>query len=882
MQRCRNFAKLVLFAFTPFAAWGQSAVEPTAAPATTTPAPQSAADWTAHYRAALAPLIPQAAADDLAVRREAQQQIETLCSEAASPGQAVRLQGLAGALADFLKPEVPHAARVWLLRQAARLDRAELVRPVAAMLVDDTDAELRELARQALQTKTSSEAALVLHAALHNAKQADWQVALINALAARREHDAVGTLAELAGGADDAVAAAAIAGLGDIGDAPALAALQALATGAPAPRRGWVIDGRLRAAEQALRDGDRAQAAATFRDLLNSVGEADVRLGALRGLVAAERAGAAQLVLDALLDANNPAPMRQALADLIAEVPGPRMSGDLTRLFPQLPPDGQVLVLRALAARARAGAAYLEAAVAEAALTSPHAEVRVAAVEALGALGDRSSVAPLAALLRGSAETPEVVAARGVLSRLTDPAVDAALLALLSDAPPGLAQNVISILHARRSKGAAGTLATLARAGDVEVRRAALEAVADLGEESELVTLLPLLEPQQPEEVRDATVAALAAICKRRTEQRSAPILASFAQTSEGQHVGLVRVLGRIGDDAALVKVRAAAATDDQAVADAGLRALADWPTPAALDDLRKLIETSQDATYRRLAIEGYVRLLDHPDAGDMTQRLAGLRGLLALPLAEAERQVALSSLGRCDLPECLQLALEVLAAPNAGAAEAAVVSVAQKVGLKDRAAVLSALERIKADGKSETGRKAAEEALAELAQYDGYLFDWQVTEPLRLEGHDLEKLHAAVLPPEEPNGNVTWQPLAADYGKESPWVFDLRPFDKGKNVCVYVRTFVWAPQVAKLQLEVGSDDGVKAWVNGKLVDDVGKVRGLAEFEDKVPAELQTGWNTVMLKISQGDGNWAFCARLRTEDDQPPHELRYAAEPQKD
>lgn len=879
MQRCCHFALFVLFAFAPLVAHGQSA-----ATATTAPAPQSAADWTAHYRAALAPLIPQAAADDLTARRAAQQQIETLCNEAARPGPAEQLQGLAAALAESLKPDVPHAARVWLLRQAARLDTDGLVRPLATILVDEQDAELRELARRALQTKTSSEAALVLHGALHNATQPDWQVALIDVLAARREHDAVSTLAELATNTNDAVAAAAMAGLGDIGDAPALMALQGLAASAPTQRQAWVIDARLRGAEQALRDGDRAQAAATFRDLLTSVDDANVRIGALRGIVAAEGADASQLVLDALLNDKNPLPMRQALADLLAEVPGPRVSGDLTRLFPQLPPAGQVLALRALAARARAGTAYLEAAVAEAGLSSPHAEVRLAAVEALGTLGDRSSVPLLVALLRSNEETPEVVAAREVLARLTDPGVDAALLALLTaDASPALAQNVIGIVHARRAKDAAAAMATLAQAGDLEVRRAALEAVADLGQEREIPTLVALLAPQQPEEVRDATVAALTAICKRRAEQRSAPILASFAQTSAGQHVGLVRVLGRIGDDAALVKVREAAATDDQDMADAGIRALAAWPTPAALGDLRKLIETSRDLTYRRLAVEGYVRLLDHRDAGGMTQRLAGLKELLALPLGEAERQIVLSSLGRCDLPECLKLALEVSAAPNAGpASEAAVVSVAQRVGLKDLAAARAALEHVQTQGKSETSRKAAGEALTELAQYDGYLFDWQVAGPLRLEGHDLEKLHAAVLPPEEPNGNVTWQPLAADYGKKSPWVFDLQPLDKGKDVCVYVRTFVWAPQAEKLRLEIGSDDGVKAWVNGKLVDDVGKVRGLAEFEDKVSADLQSGWNTVMLKVSQGDGNWAFCARLRTEDDQPPQGLRTAAVPQKD
>jgi hypothetical protein len=61
----------------------------------------------------------------------------------------------------------------------------------------------------------------------------------------------------------------------------------------------------------------------------------------------------------------------------------------------------------------------------------------------------------------------------------------------------------------------------------------------------------------------------------------------------------------------------------------------------------------------------------------------------------------------------------------------------------------------------------------------------------------------------------------------------------------------------------MGSDDGVKAWLNGQLVFDQWNEGGVAPREKRVPVKLAKGWNDLMLKVVDQQGGWAFCCRIR-------------------
>lgn len=79
---------------------------------------------------------------------------------------------------------------------------------------------------------------------------------------------------------------------------------------------------------------------------------------------------------------------------------------------------------------------------------------------------------------------------------------------------------------------------------------------------------------------------------------------------------------------------------------------------------------------------------------------------------------------------------------------------------------------------------------------------------------------------------------------------------------------FVWAtaaihaPQDEKTFLGVGSDDGIRIWLNGKLVHDKWIGRGVVPDDDVVPIDLKKGTNTLVLKVQDMTGGWGFACRL--------------------
>jgi hypothetical protein len=87
-----------------------------------------------------------------------------------------------------------------------------------------------------------------------------------------------------------------------------------------------------------------------------------------------------------------------------------------------------------------------------------------------------------------------------------------------------------------------------------------------------------------------------------------------------------------------------------------------------------------------------------------------------------------------------------------------------------------------------------------------------------------------------------------------------------GNNRAAYLRNKVWSDKSQKVRLELGSDDGIKVWLNGQLVHANNVTRPADPSQDKVEVTLKQGWNRLLLKVTQGGGEWAVCARLRRLD----------------
>jgi len=62
--------------------------------------------------------------------------------------------------------------------------------------------------------------------------------------------------------------------------------------------------------------------------------------------------------------------------------------------------------------------------------------------------------------------------------------------------------------------------------------------------------------------------------------------------------------------------------------------------------------------------------------------------------------------------------------------------------------------------------------------------------------------------------------------------------------------------------LKVSSDDGIKIWLNGKIVHENEVMRGLNAGADEVPVRLEAGVNRLVVKVDNYKGGWEYLVEL--------------------
>jgi HEAT repeat protein len=86
---------------------------------------------------------------------------------------------------------------------------------------------------------------------------------------------------------------------------------------------------------------------------------------------------------------------------------------------------------------------------------------------------------------------------------------------------------------------------------------------------------------------------------------------------------------------------------------------------------------------------------------------------------------------------------------------------------------------------------------------------------------------------------------------------------------CAYALTTIKVAEETEATLRVSMDDSPRIWVNSQLVFDKLEGRALAVDQDIVPITLQSGENTILFKIWQDRAGWEFFVRVTTPDGLP-------------
>ncbi len=334
-------------------------------------------------------------------------------------------------------------------------------------------------------------------------------------------------------------------------------------------------------------------------------------------------------------------------------IPGPEATTALTAAFPKLPPQGQVVALATLADRGDLSArpVVMEAASSEA------AEVRAAALVALGKLGDRSALNLLAERAAAGAEGEQAVA-RESLYRLRGADIDGAIVQAVGSAAGRVRIELIRAAGERGIALATDALIASARDNDRDVRRESLKALKDTAAPNHAQPLLDLVLAAQNSAERREAGRTLATVLKKTEQPPLDGVIAAYRSSNSAPlRALLVDVMEQVASGEVLPVLRSALQDGQREVSRAAILALSDWPTAAPMNDLFAVAKADANAASQVLALRGYIKLVSAPSERPATESARLLNEAMGLARQPEERKSVLALLPRYPCREAMQVA---------------------------------------------------------------------------------------------------------------------------------------------------------------------------------------------------------------------------------
>lgn len=621
-------------------------------------------------------------------------------------------------LIALLRSDAPPADKAIACKQLAIHGSSEAVADLARLLPNE---QLSSWARIALEAIPGTAADEALRKAT-DSLDGKLLVGTINSIGVRRDANAVDPLTGRLQDQDAEVASAAAVALGRIGNAGAAKSLRKSLAGAPVKVRSAVAEGLVLCAERFLSEGKSAEATEIYDEVRKAEVPRQRILEATRGAILSRDKKEGIVLLREQFKSSDKALFQIGLSTA-REMPGIDVAEALVAELGPAKPERAALIIQTMADRGDTAA--LDVIVQGA--KNGHKLVRIAAIGALGRLGDASTLSPLVEIALGS--DPEVVqSAKTALADLPGEKVDREIAARLSKAE-GKSYPLLIELVGQRRIDAVPDLVKAVDNSDKTVRSAALTAlgaVVDLKRLSVLIS--PVVKPRNADDAKVAELALKTACVRMPDREACADQLAMALERSPAPaKTPLLEILGAMGGAKALKTIGAAAKSADPQLQDAGSRLLGKWSSVDAAPVLLDLAKTAADDKYHVRAVKGYISL---------ARRFA---------MPEDQRlEMCQKAFDACHHPAEQKLVLEVLKLhPSMGTLKMA-VKAAQVPELKDDAAAVTLAIAQKLGGKgTEVGELLSKAGLSKVkleivkAEYGAGATQKDVTELIQKQAGD-------------------------------------------------------------------------------------------------------------------------------------------------
>ncbi|MBN2448222.1 MAG: hypothetical protein JXO22_15950, partial [Phycisphaerae bacterium] len=280
------------------------------------------------------------------------------------------------------------------------------------------------------------------------------------------------------------------------------------------------------------------------------------------------------------------------------------------------------------------------------------------------------------------------------------------------------------------------------------------------------------------------------------------------------------------------------------------------------------------------LAMRAYARLLAIDASVSVSERIAGFDRAMQVARRVDEKKLLLAKLAELKNVETLPAFERYLDdAELAPDAASAMLTVAEAIVERDWLTSRGVIDKVRATVELDAIHERADRLAEQVSEREDFITTWLVAGPYELPDKNGFELHDVAFPPEDASAtDVEWMPQPVIDDVDRYWFVDLNTPRPASNCCKYLFTRVYSPAEQPATLELGSDDGIKVWLNGEVVHSNNVPRGCAAGQDVVKATLREGWNDLLLKITNGGGGFGASARIRTTDGHHVDGIKFSTE----
>lgn len=540
-------------------------------------------------------------------------------------------------LIAVLKSGAPQAEKAITCKRLVVYGSEAAVPALAPLLLDP---ELASWARIPLEVIPGPAADEALRQAIDKAHGL-LLVGVINSVAVRHDAKAVPQLATQLQASDEQVAAAAAVALGKIGGTQAAKILSGSLANASANLRSAVAEGCVRCAAQFLAEGKDGDAV----KLYDAVRKADVPkqrlLEATRGAILAGKSAGVPLLVEQLRSTDKA--FFQLGLTTARELPGAKATKAVEAELHRASPERQPLLLLALAGRDDPAAfpTLLEAA------QTGSKKLRSTAITVLDGL-DKPASAPVLFEVAAGDDAELTAAAVAALARISGTEVDKDVLERVQHGKGKQQQIAIEVAGRRRVEAALPAIMACAGGSDQGTRSAAVQALGDIGGESQIADLVGLLQKTSDAKERAQIETALLSISGRVGPSCSHSLQALASNNDPAMRIVALHALASAGGTEALKTVAAATTDKDETVQDEAVRTLANWPNTwpedeAVTEPLLVVAKSGTKLSHQVLASRGYLQFLEGDKKLGSTAKVEKVKEILPLIKRPEEKQLAIA-----------------------------------------------------------------------------------------------------------------------------------------------------------------------------------------------------------------------------------------------